>query len=86
MQNPANKSATAAPLFDVDWINGQPTEVFFVDRELARVFGGAPGWYWWSCYPGCIPDSDAFGPFATSYRALKDAIEARRVCARCPRG
>ena len=36
------------------------------------------GWYGWECYPGCLPASDAFGPFTTSYRALKDAIQGHR--------
>ena len=31
------------------------------------------GWYWWTCFPGCMPDSCAFGPFATRQEALADA-------------
>jgi len=31
------------------------------------------GWYWWTCSPGCLPDSDAAGPFATEAEALADA-------------
>jgi hypothetical protein len=31
------------------------------------------GWYWWACMPGCLPDSDAIGPFATEQEALEDA-------------
>lgn len=31
------------------------------------------GWYWWTCFPGCMPDSDAFGPFETEQEALEDA-------------
>ena len=31
------------------------------------------GWYWWTCMPGCLPDSDAIGPFATEQEALEDA-------------
>lgn len=31
------------------------------------------GWYWWSCFPGCLPDSDPFGPFDTEEEALADA-------------
>jgi hypothetical protein len=34
-----------------------------------------PGFYWWSCFPGCLPDSDAFGPFETEAEALADARE-----------
>lgn len=32
-----------------------------------------PGWYWWACFPGCLPDSDPIGPFATEEEALADA-------------
>ena len=31
------------------------------------------GWFWWSCSPGCLPDSSPIGPFATSQEALADA-------------
>lgn len=31
------------------------------------------GWFWWSCLPGCMPDSDPVGPFATEAEALADA-------------
>lgn len=32
-------------------------------------------WYWWSCFPGCLPDSDPVGPFKTEAEALADAQE-----------
>jgi hypothetical protein len=32
-----------------------------------------PGWYWWSCFPGCLPDGDPCGPFETEAAALADA-------------
>ncbi len=35
----------------------------------------APGFYWWPCFPGCLPDSDAVGPFETEAEALADAKE-----------
>jgi hypothetical protein len=63
-----------APLYDVDWINGRAIEVFYVGQDWARAFGGSVGWYWWECYPGCLPDGEAFGPFPTSYRAYRDAL------------
>jgi hypothetical protein len=34
-----------------------------------------PGWFYWFCFPGCMPDSDPCGPFATSQEALDDARE-----------
>jgi hypothetical protein len=32
-----------------------------------------PGWYYWSCFPGCLPDSDPTGPFANEAEALSEA-------------
>ena len=61
-------------LYDVDWISGRAIEVFYVDKDWAREFGGRPGWYWWACFPGCLPEGDAFGPFPTGYRAYRDAV------------
>lgn len=31
------------------------------------------GWYWQSCFPGCLPDSEPIGPFETEAEALQDA-------------
>lgn len=31
------------------------------------------GFFWWTCLPGCLPDSSAFGPFKTHAEALADA-------------
>jgi len=36
-------------------------------------FDGEPGWYFWFCFPGCMPDSDPEGPFVSSEEALKAA-------------
>jgi len=35
------------------------------------------GWYWWSCFPGCLPDSDPDGPFASQEDAVTEARNAR---------
>lgn len=32
-----------------------------------------PGWYWWACFPGCLPDGEPSGPFATEQEAIDDA-------------
>ena len=34
------------------------------------------GWYWWACFPGCMPDGDPVGPFAGSYSAWRDARDS----------
>lgn len=36
---------------------------------------GGEGWYWWACFPGCLPDGDPIGPFDTEAKALADARE-----------
>lgn len=33
------------------------------------------GWFYWFCLPGCLPDSEPFGPFSTESEALADARE-----------
>ena len=35
---------------------------------------GLAGFYWWTCCPGCMPDSDAIGPFDTEDEAKEDAL------------
>ena len=32
----------------------------------------ASGWYYWFCLPGCLPDSEANGPFESEQEALAD--------------
>lgn len=32
------------------------------------------GWYYWCCFPGCLPEGDAIGPFKTALEAAQDAI------------
>ena len=34
-----------------------------------------PGWYYWFCQPGCLPDGDPFGPFKTEKDAVMDMYE-----------
>jgi hypothetical protein len=50
------------------------------DREkmLAAMIeeqGIQGGWFWHACLPGCLPDSDPFGPFESYAAALADARE-----------
>ena len=52
-------------------------EVFYVSDQLK---GDDPswcefdnGWYYWFCFPGCLPDGDPVGPFDTEAQALADA-------------
>lgn len=47
-------------------------EVFQVPQDYPLA-DTESGWYWWSCFPGCLPDGDASGPFTTEEEALADA-------------
>ena len=46
-----------------------------IGPELRRIAKDLEGWYVWSCLPGCLPDSDPFGPYDTEADALADAQE-----------
>lgn len=57
-------------------------EVFYINADEAQRiqwYGpdsepvGERGWYYWFCFPGCLPDSDTIGPFATAAEARADA-------------
>jgi hypothetical protein len=63
------------PLYEIDPQTGASIEVFYADRVLAESFGTRAGWFWWTCRPGCLPDGLPIGPFGTSYRAYRDALD-----------
>lgn len=52
-------------------------EIFWHDAQSPGYLSTAQdtGWYWWACFPGCMPDGEANGPFAYSRQALEDADE-----------
>lgn len=41
------------------------------DGEVGEVIG----WYYWWCFPGCLPDSDACGPYGSEELAIAAAAE-----------
>lgn len=43
------------------------------DSEPVESARELTGWWWQACFPGCIPDGDAVGPFATEREAVIDA-------------
>ncbi len=51
-------------------------EVFHSSDYGHDVEGYSPGWYWWACFPGCLPDGDPVGPFDTPEEAYADARES----------
>lgn len=53
-------------------------EVFYKEADGTLDPNGEPyetGWYWWACWPGCIPDGDPMGPYATEQEAIEYAKE-----------
>jgi hypothetical protein len=42
---------------------------------MIAELGITGGWYYWFCFPGCMPDSDPIGPFATADDAKQAAQE-----------
>jgi len=32
-------------------------------------------WWYWHCFPGCLPESEVYGPYKTEKKALEDARE-----------
>lgn len=54
-------------------------EVFYLNgAEAQEMFGedGEEGWYWWACFPGCLPDGEPFGPFPSQGAALNDGCDS----------
>lgn len=53
-------------------------EVFYNDGTMFDPEDNAAeaGWYWWACFPSCIPDGEPEGPFATEAEALADALSS----------
>lgn len=52
---------------DCEECNTEDTAVGLTERPYT------PGWYYWYCFPGCLPDSDPIGPFDTEDEAIADA-------------
>lgn len=44
-------------------------ESFNCDEEILQ-------WYYWACFPGCLPDGDPVGPFETEADATADAQDS----------
>ena len=40
--------------------------------DLDYIVADRAGWYWWSCFPGCLPDGEPSGPFDTEQEAVND--------------
>jgi len=46
------------------------------DKRRARhAAGPEEGWYFWPCFPGCMPDSDPMGPYDSEQAAIDASRE-----------
>lgn len=45
-------------------------ETFYKEQNDGE---GKRGWYWWACFPGCLPDGEPTGPFKSEDEAIRDA-------------
>ena len=67
--------------FEVFYKNAQDCEIWTADWRAQckpdpdEESPYTAGWYWWACFPGCIPDGDPMGPFKTEDEAFKNARE-----------
>lgn len=64
---------TALPDVEIFYHDGNVATEF--DNDTDSHFGMATGYYWWACFPGCLPDSDPYGPFPTEQEAVDNAQE-----------
>jgi hypothetical protein len=48
-------------------------EVFYANDFTDENGELEEGFYWWACFPGCMPDGDPEGPFETEQEAIADA-------------
>jgi hypothetical protein len=70
------------PLFDFNPLTGISIEVFYSDRRLETFGRGGAGWFWQTRRRGYPPEGQATGPFATSYAAYRQAMNAVTPIAR----
>ncbi len=59
--------------FRLHTMNGTVREAML--DAIVEEMGITGGWFWWSCFPSCLPDSDPVGPFSSYAEALADAQE-----------
>lgn len=57
-----------------DCVGCEESDIPEIHADIIECEGGLkPGWYWWACFPGCLPDGDPMGPFETEQFAWADA-------------
>lgn len=59
------------PEFRLAPMNSRVREAMF--DVMIEAEGIEGGWYYWFCFPGYMPESDAVGPYATREEAIAAA-------------
>jgi hypothetical protein len=58
-------------------IYGGSYEIFYIEGKSHFREDVPPleiGWYWWACWPGCLPDGEPNGPFNSEAEAIADCL------------
>ena len=63
--------AYSDPTREDDLYSLPDVEVFYISSD--NQVNLLSGWYWWTCFPGCLPDGDPDGPYDTEEEALDAA-------------
>lgn len=61
------------PTLWVEEFTGDEAAEFIEERDRPETTDDIAGFYWCNCIPGCMPDSDWSGPFATEEQAVEAA-------------
>lgn len=59
--------------FRLATMNSRTREAMF--DAMIQEEGIEGGWFYWYCFPGCMPDSEPYGPYATHAEAVKAVQE-----------
>jgi hypothetical protein len=62
---------TKRPEFRLATMDSKVREEMFA--TMIEEQGITGGWFYWFCFPGCLPDGPPFGPFESERDALRDA-------------
>ena len=55
--------------------NGAGSFEVFHAQDYPDAVDSVSGWYWWACFPGCLPDSEEpEGPFDSIDEAIGHAL------------
>lgn len=54
-----------------DWTDDDGTVLWEVTASGMACEPNAAGWYYWFCFPGCMPEGEPIGPYETEQAAVE---------------